>query len=165
MVDRSRRTFALISVACALAGASCVGRVADPGSRDEALHVFDLAGRSHVLALRPGERAIVLHFWATWCSACIPELAVLERAAATCGERGVRVVAIDVAEVGEVVARQVEQTALGLEVLLDPSGDLWRRSGARELPATWIRTAVDQATSNGPWTESQWSARLRGLGC
>lgn len=164
MGHRARRTAALTAAACAAAWLGCAGAVVRdrPAQPPSAL---DLAGRSQTLALAPGERALVLHFWATWCPACVEELVALERAAPACRARGVRVVALNVGESAEEVTRYAASHGLALEVLLDARGEIWRASGARSLPANWLWTAAGASTSSGAATQAEWSARLRELGC
>lgn len=163
MGHRARRTAAL-TVVCALAWLGCAGP-AVRGLPAQPPRALDLAGRAQALALAPGERALVLHFWATWCPACVEELGALERAAPACREHGVRVVALNVGESAEEVARYAASHALALDVLLDARGEIWRASGARSLPANWLWTPAGASTSSGASTQSEWSARLRELGC
>jgi thiol-disulfide isomerase/thioredoxin len=42
----------------------------------------------------PGERAVLLNFWATWCGPCMAEMPELERLHAEYAGRGVRVLAV-----------------------------------------------------------------------
>lgn len=90
---------------------------------------------------------------------------MLQRASASCGDRGVRVLAVNVAEDAAEVARYVAAHSLSLEVLRDASGEVWRSAGFRGLPANWFWTAQGVSSFTGPLTQPQWEARLHELGC
>lgn len=131
----------------------------------EPLRFVDLEGRAIELAPPRAGEAIVIHWWATWCTTCGPELHAIEAAARACANRGVRVLAVDVGEPADEVRRYVAEHELGLPIALDPEGDTWRRAGGRELPANLIWTPGGRETSFGPSDEAAWRARLAGLGC
>lgn len=109
--------------------------------------------------------AVVLHYWATWCTSCKQELPVLDRAAAACRDANVAVVAVDVGETAEEVRAFLADRPLSLRVLLDPKGGAWRASGGREMPANLIWTGEGQHWSLGPSSEVEWRERLGALGC
>jgi len=125
------------------------------------LALVDLAGAPVELALAPGERALVVHFWATWCPDCVRELPELERAAARCVGRGVRFVAVNVGETPAEIERYRREHAVALPVLRDPKGDAWR-SVARALPANLVWTPEERRVEIGPHDEEGW---VRALGC
>jgi thiol-disulfide isomerase/thioredoxin len=147
-------------------GLACASRAPQPlPDIGAGVSLLDGQGREQTVALGPGQSALVLHFWATWCAPCVQELAVLERAAASCPAGRVRVIAVNVAEPPQKVARFVREHDVGLEILRDASGELWRSGGFGELPADWFWTAAERSTVRGPLSEAQWAARLRELGC
>jgi thiol-disulfide isomerase/thioredoxin len=106
-----------------------------------------------------------VHYWATWCPSCAPELRVLADVARACAGSGVRVLAVDVGESAEEVRRYLAEHALDLPVALDPEGRTWRRAGGRELPANLVWTASERRVSFGPSDADAWRARLAALGC
>ena len=145
-----------------LAVAAAFALAADAGAP---LRFVDLDGAPVTLGPpAPGE-ALVVHYWATWCPTCLPELAVLERAAQGCAASGVRVVAVDVGEPASLVRETLAAHGLALPVLLDPKGRTWRGDGGRELPANRIWTADARTLAFGPSDELAWRARLAALGC
>jgi len=131
----------------------------------EPLRFVDLDG--HAVELTPpGEgEALVLHYWATWCPTCGPELGGLAEAARACAGSGVRVLAVDVGEPAETVRRFLAERELSLPVALDPTGRSWRRTGGRELPANVVWTAGAREVSFGPSDATAWRERLAALGC
>ncbi len=117
------------------------------------------------IGLGSDDRALIVHFFATWCPSCGEEIPDLERAALACDGRGVRVVAVDVGESAEVVARYAREHAIGLPVLLDPKGRVFRDLGLRGLPANRIVTARGARLLEGPSSAGAWRERLATLGC
>jgi thiol-disulfide isomerase/thioredoxin len=51
---------------------------------------MDLAGRQVHVSDHRGD-VVLLHFWATWCGACKPEMPALARIHATLGPKGLRI--------------------------------------------------------------------------
>ncbi len=123
-----------------------------------------LDGTAAELGRSDGERALVVHFWATWCTSCAEELPALSLAAAACGST-VRIVAVDVDEAPEVVTAFVTEHRIALPVLLDPGGAEWRRAELPGLPANLIATADGVRRTVGPTDEAHWHERLRSIGC
>lgn len=136
---------------------------AQANAAEPALEVTGADGAPVRLALREGESALIVHFWASWCPECARELPVLARAAARCAG----VVQVASVNVGESLSAAEEFRARqspGLPLLRDPAGRLWRRF-ARGLPATLIQTRDAQSVVTGPYGEAEWEQRLLGLGC
>jgi thiol-disulfide isomerase/thioredoxin len=134
------------------------------GSGGEPLPLTDLAGAPAPLALAPGEAAIVAHFWATWCPECVAELPALASAARSCADAPVRVVAVNVGESPEEIARWRAEHAFDLPVLRDAGGKVWRRF-ARGLPANVIWTPGERKPDTGLRSEPEWRKLLAGFGC
>jgi thiol-disulfide isomerase/thioredoxin len=133
------------------------------GTADAALEVENAAGERVALALGADERALVVHFWASWCPDCGEELPGLERAARDCAG-DMRVVAVNVGESADVARRFLERHNSALPLFRDPEGRVWRRL-ARGLPANLIWTRAGRRTEVGPKTPSDWEILLRSLGC
>lgn len=107
----------------------------------------------------------VLHFWASWCAECTLELPALARAAQACDPARVRVIAVNVAESPEEVRRYAAEHSIGLPVLMDPRGKVWRGAGLWGLPANLWWTQKGVVSREGPTPEKEWRERLRELGC
>ena len=137
--------------------------LAAPVSASEpALTFINARGETVEIRAEP-DRALLLHFWATWCPDCAQDLAYLDGAASSC-ER-VRVVAVnagdDQAQVDAFLARQ----PLHIEALRDPGGEIWRRLDGRGLPANVFWWSGGRGADLGPKTRAQWDERLAALGC
>jgi thiol-disulfide isomerase/thioredoxin len=137
------------------------------GSAGAPPSALDASGAAVALAPAAGERAVLAHFWATWCPECVDELPLLARLAPRCAASGVRVVAVNVGESGERIERYLREHGLSLPVLRDPNGDVWRRLPARGLPANaaWTPGADAPQIDVGPRDAATWRRALRDLGC
>jgi peroxiredoxin len=135
------------------------------GAGEEPLRVESLAGEPVELALAPGEKALVVHFWASWCRDCGDELAGFAQAAAACAERGVRVACVNVGESREEAERFLARHAPGTTVLRDPKGRAWRRVSGAGLPLHLIVTPAGRRVELGAKSAEAWRRILGELGC
>jgi thiol-disulfide isomerase/thioredoxin len=136
-----------------------------PGAAAEPPALRDFAGNPVALAREPHERALVVHFWATWCASCAEELPVVARAANACAPHGVRVRIAATGEAAGTVRAYLAERALDFEALLDARGKAWRAAGGFGLPANWVRSAAGDRLLPGPRTPAQWAELLGSLGC
>lgn len=134
-------------------------------SAGEALELETLEGHRVALALRDGEKALVVHFWATWCPECVDELPILAEARRGCRGSGVRVEVVDVAESQETIAAYLARHGLDLEPLRDPRGRVWREVGGVGLPTNLTWTRAGRRVEVGPRDGGGWRRALRELGC
>jgi thiol-disulfide isomerase/thioredoxin len=128
-----------------------------------ALRVETLAGEAVVLALAPEERALLVHFFATWCPECVEELPALARALGPCAAAGVRVAVVNVGEDRDEIERFLAERGLRLPVLRDPRGRAWREVSGAGLPMNLVWTRDGRRVRPGP--EADWPASLEALGC
>lgn len=129
------------------------------------LALVNLQGERVEVALAPEERALVVHFWATWCPSCVEELAVLDRAVQRCAGGSVRVLAVNVGEDADTVERYASEHGLGLALLRDPRGAVFRAVSGAGLPLNLVWTAQERRVELGPRDAARWARELRGLGC
>jgi peroxiredoxin len=148
-----RRALALAALGLSLVGAG------------EPIELETQAGRPVALALEAGERALLVHFWATWCAECVEELPILAAAIARCGEAGVRIVTANVGEEPEHVADFLERHRLDLPVLRDPKARAWRTLGGVGLPTNAVLTGEGRRVEVGARDARTWSEALAQLGC
>lgn len=142
-----------------IAAAACLGAAAAP------LALVSLDGEPVQLRPDSGAPALLVHFWATWCPSCIEELGVLDAAARSCTRARIRIVAVNVGESPEVVRDYLADHDLGLEVLRDPEGAVWRRLSGAGLPANATWSGGSRSVEVGPRSAAQWRERLSDLGC
>ena len=129
------------------------------------LSLTSLDGAPIEVDLAPGERALVLHFWATWCPECIEELPVLDRIGARCAGSGARLLFVNVGEPPEDARRFAAEHAIRGAIVRDPKGTIWRRYTAAALPANLTWTAEGLHAEAGPRDEAAWARTLAALGC
>ena len=147
-----------------LAGAAALALLG--ASPPEALSLRTLDGVAVEVAREPGESALVVHFWASWCPECVGELQALAQSANACGAGGgVRVLAVNVGESADEARHFAKEHGVILPLLLDAGGRAWRLAGLRGLPANLIYTSEGVERSEGPWSAGRWRERLAALGC
>lgn len=107
--------------------------------------------------LQSGDRATLVHFWATWCPICRLEH---DSIAAIAADRPVVSVAIHSGGIGE-VADYLHEQGLTFPVVVDESGDLAALWGVGGVPASFIvdRDGEIRHVTRGYTTE--WGLRLR----
>jgi thiol-disulfide isomerase/thioredoxin len=130
----------------------------------EPLALVGAGGERVTLAPAPGEDALLVHFWASWCVDCGRELPELQDAARACEGARVRVVTVNVGEDEATVERFRAERGVVLPVLRDPRGGVWR-SVARGLPANLVWTAAGRESDVGPRDRAAWAHALAELGC
>lgn len=167
MVDRAPaaalRALAAALVASALAFVAALATPSLAGPPEGALRVETLAGEAVVLALAPGERALLVHFFATWCPECVEELPALARALGPCAAAGVRVAVVNVGEERSTIERFLAEREIPLPVLRDRRGRAWREVSGAGLPVNLVWTPESRRVRAGP--EADWPGALAALGC
>ena len=93
-------------------------------------------GRVATDALRG--RVILVHFFATWCEPCRPELASLNRLHEETGARGLDILAVSVAEVEPRLVRFFAEAPVSFPVVLDRDRGAIRAWAIDALPSTIV---------------------------
>ncbi|MGE0698208.1 MAG: TlpA family protein disulfide reductase [Hyphomicrobiaceae bacterium] len=149
-----------------ITGSACMYLAAAPGvGRTEPLTRWSgpvpplslptLDGPLLALEVPPGDLLIV-HFFATWCETCGPELQALDRLAADL-ETSVSIVAIDVAEPTDRIRRYFQKFPVRFRIALDTDRAAARAWGVVALPSTFVLdrslAPVWQATGDVAWND------------
>src|SRR5574341_1832331 len=87
-------------------------------------------------------QAVLVNFWATWCVPCRAEMPEIQAAYQKYRARNFVVLAINIAEDENTVARFVQEFNLTFPVLLDRDGAVSKRYQVRALPTTYF---IDRA--------------------
>lgn len=125
----------------ALAGVELVSPVAEVGKAAPDFTLEDLQGRPVSLSAYLG-RPVILYFWATWCSYCIDDLPRVNEVYDRYRSQGLEVLAIDILETKERVARTAADLELAFPVLLDAEA---RASKLYAIRATPTYIFIDRA--------------------
>ena len=81
---------------------------------------------------------VLVNFWATWCPPCKAEIPSLEKLYSQYKSKGLKVLAIDVAEDKTTVSAFVSANKMETTILLDASGQTAGAYGAQSIPLTYI---------------------------
>lgn len=164
-LDDVRRLLAGVVIAAATLGA--MAEAADTmqiGQPAPAFVLDDLAGAKVPLDAYRGQ-PVVVHFWATWCGACLREMPELE-GASRADTDPVAVVAISVGEDPATVARHVAANRYAMRIALDRDWRTAERYGVVALPATFFidgNGILRERVDGGNLTSSQIVESVRRL--
>lgn len=113
-------------------------------------------------ASRTSRPAEVLHFWATWCTVCVPEMPAFDSFAKDALEKGIKVTSIAVDDEESQVKELADKLSLSHPIVVDSDGHYRDRYGIRSLPET---IAIDEKGTKlefyDPFTK-EWVPSLRG---
>lgn len=130
---------------------------------------FSLAtpdGKTIALAQLQGN-VVFLNFWATWCPPCREEMPAMERLHKEFKDQGLAILAVDVDESPEQVARFMAEFRLSFPALLDEDAEVSSRYGVRGLPTTFLidRSGRIVGTTLGArdWASPDGRALIRSL--
>lgn len=85
--------------------------------------------------------AVLVHFFATWCEPCVPEMAALQRLAARRHGEKLTILAVDVGELDARVRNFLKKQPVGFPVLLDRDRAATRAWQVKALPSSFIFNA------------------------
>lgn len=125
----------LLGAGGATASERALEHYAEPAPPSVAL--ADLSGGAVSTETARGD-VVLLHFFATWCEPCRPELASLDRLAADEAARGLKVLAVSVAEPPSRVTRFFQTNPVRFAVVLDEDRAAARAWRIDSLPSTIV---------------------------
>ncbi|HEY0798790.1 MAG TPA: TlpA disulfide reductase family protein [Candidatus Baltobacteraceae bacterium] len=130
---RAGGLFALSLVLCAQASPTSL-RVADGEAPPE--FIVDVGAGPETLPSLAG-RAVIVHFWASWCRPCLKELPLLARAKDVYGDRVV-VITLPWKEPVSTTRAFLEDQKFDLAVVADPGQTIADRYGIAAIPTTVV---------------------------
>ena len=83
-------------------------------------------------------KAVMVHFWATWCPPCVDEIPTLEKLYRTLMGSNFEMLAISVDDGGDAVRSFMQRNKLSLPVFLDPGKSVSASYGTFKFPETYI---------------------------
>lgn len=107
--------------------ASLVGAIATP------FRLKDLSGREHSLEEYKG-KVVLLDFWATWCAPCRTEMPTFEKLHRELKGKDAVILAVDVGENEEIVARYIDKEKFTFPVLLAEHGEMPNKYNVSAYP-------------------------------
>jgi thiol-disulfide isomerase/thioredoxin len=112
-------------------------------------------------------KVVFLNFWATWCPPCRVEMPAMERLHKEFKDQGLAMLAVDVKESSNEVARFMKQFRLSFPAVLDADGDVTIRYRVSGLPTTYLidRSGRVVGAAVGPrnWASPEAMALIRSL--
>jgi cytochrome c biogenesis protein CcmG/thiol:disulfide interchange protein DsbE len=125
------------------------------------LRRLDGAGKVSLAAYRG--RPVVLNFWASWCTPCKGEAAVLERDWTRYRGRGVKFLGVDYHDLTTDARRFVSAHALTFTMLEDGSGRVTSSYGVSQVPETYVLNRQGRVVAHlaGPITDPSFAEEFR----
>jgi len=120
-----------------VAGAATSSLVKWSGGRTPALKLPDAEGRSHALADWKG-KTVVVNFWATWCEPCREEMPSLDRLKGRLAGKSFDVIAVNVGESPERVARFTREVPVAFPIVYDRDGATAKVWKVRGYPTSYV---------------------------
>ncbi|MMZ64985.1 Thiol-disulfide oxidoreductase ResA [compost metagenome] len=109
----------------------------EPGDKPPAVKLLGLDGKVHTLEEYKG-KAVVLNFWATWCTYCVNEMPALQAQWEKWRDQGVVVLGINTGEDEMTVRNFTEQLGIDFPILHDFENDAVRNYGVVPMPTTFF---------------------------
>lgn len=137
-----------------------------PASKPLDFTLPDLSGKPVRISDFRGN-IVFLHFWATWCGACVEEMPAIKRLAGLLADKPISMVTVSMRESPQNVAAFLKQHRLTLDTLVDTDGSLARRFAIRSIPTTLIMDprgrVIGVAVGSRRWDSSEALAMFAGL--
>lgn len=132
-------------------------RVVQPNDPAPDFSLKSLDGKTVKLSDLRG-KVVLVHFWATWCPACIEEMPTLQALSNKFTGTNLTILAISVDEGGaDIVSSFMHRNKLSLTTLLDSNQSVTSRYGTFKFPETYVidRTGVVRYKAIGAydWTQ------------
>jgi thiol-disulfide isomerase/thioredoxin len=83
-------------------------------------------------------KPVILNFWATWCPPCRAEMPSMQRAHDTVANEGISVIAVNVGEDAETIARFLSETDVDFPIPMDLDSEVVQSYPVKGLPTTFV---------------------------
>ncbi|MRX71050.1 thiol-disulfide oxidoreductase ResA [Bacillus lacus] len=97
----------------------------------------DLNGNTHQLSDYRG-KGVFLNFWGTWCEPCKREMPYMENQYQHYRQKGVEVLAVNIAESNLSVQNFADEYGLNFPIVLDKDRQVLNAYGVKPLPTTFL---------------------------
>lgn len=129
--------FCLILALVSFTGISCAQREgASIGDKAMDFTLKDLNGADvNLSGVIKDNKAALLVFWATWCPHCRNEIPELKQLNAAYGDKGLKILAIDIGESAKKVQSFAQQEGIDYTILLDSENAVANQYGVTGIPS------------------------------
>lgn len=136
-------------------------QVIEIGSKAPNFELTDIKGVKHRLSDYEG-RGVVINFWGTWCGPCEREFPAMERQYAEFSQKGVEILAINLAQSEFEVNKYVQNMGMTFPVAIDKKRSVFGAFNIGPLPTTIFidETGKIVDISKGEMTEGQIKASM-----
>ncbi|WP_040228269.1 thiol-disulfide oxidoreductase ResA [Bhargavaea cecembensis] len=136
------RTAILVVLAAAIiytivANVTATGDLVEEGDKAPDFTLTDLDGNPHKLSDYKGE-GVFLNFWGTWCGPCKSEMPHMEELYKEFEEKGVHVLAVNIAESDFKVKAFADTYGLSFPIVIDKTNSVRDAYNIRPLPTTFL---------------------------
>jgi thiol-disulfide isomerase/thioredoxin len=140
----TRRDFLQCALAASAAtlGLATAEAAVRAGDRPKTVRLGDLSGAEVTLPDAFGGKVVVVHFWTTWCPACLREIEALESLFAEYRERGLAAVSVNVGESKAAATDALRTRKVTHPILLDIDGATAKLYDVRGVPTTFVLDRV-----------------------
>lgn len=107
------------------------------GGKPPAFKLLGLDGEVHTLD-EYKDKAVVINFWATWCTYCVKEMPALQAQWEKWRDQGVVVLGVNTGEDEMTVQNFVRQTGVDFPILFDTDNEAVRDYGIVPMPTTFF---------------------------
>ncbi len=107
------------------------------GDRPPAIKLLGMDGDVHTLEEYKG-KAVVINFWATWCTYCVNEMPALQAQWKKWSDQGVVVLGINTGEDKMTVTNFIQQLGIDFPVLYDFDNEAVQDYGVVPMPTTYF---------------------------
>ncbi|MDX1805427.1 MAG: thiol-disulfide oxidoreductase ResA [Paenisporosarcina sp.] len=109
-------------------------KIGDPAPDFE---LVDMNGKTHQLSDYQGQ-GVFLNFWGTWCKPCEREFPLMDKQYQVYKDKGVQILAVNIAESDFVVQQYIDQRDLTFPILIDKTKSVMESFNINPLPTTFL---------------------------